>query len=137
MKKPNIDIIDDLKKCSLDALRDGYYIESSIIIFQAVEQLLRILISGIAKAKNVKEDITNRCYIEEQSFSRLITYYELLDPNNELTDRLKKLNQNRNSMIHRIFYDFESLTCLKDELREFIKEAVKLNELIRSELNSN
>jgi len=52
MKKADLEVMDELKKWSMSAYRDGYFIEAAIIVFQTFEQMLRILISGSAKGRN-------------------------------------------------------------------------------------
>ncbi len=56
IKKPNLEIIEDLKNSSLDAFEHGHYLQSAIIIFQTVENLLRIAIRGYGKGHGISED---------------------------------------------------------------------------------
>ncbi len=134
-QKVNLGIINDLKARSLEALKHGYALESALILFQTVEHLLRILISALGKNRTVDQEILLDCSEREQSFSRLITYFELLYPGNELTSSLKALNNKRNTIIHRLFTNFESIETLNNELHEFVGEAVNLNALLIKEMN--
>lgn len=133
-KRINFNIINSLKDRSLKAWKEGFALESAIIVFQTVERLLRIAISGYAKGRKVKEDIITKCAENEQSFVKLISYYELLNPKNSLTEKLQKFNDKRNSIMHKIFIDFESIDHLQKELENFVLEGAKINEALRKEL---
>ncbi|MCK4820377.1 hypothetical protein KA005_31725 [bacterium] len=135
-KRKNFDnIVDDLRNRSLEAFKQGHSLESAIIVFQTVENLLRIAISGFAKGKKVRKEIIKRCSEKDQSFLRLISYFELVNPQNKLTKRFERLNNKKNSIMHRISFDFESIDRLQTELNEFVLEGAKLNEELRKELN--
>ncbi len=130
----NTSQINNLIERSIIASKDGYFLESAIISFQVVEQRLRLVIAVRATLLNVRKNIVDGCAYKEQSFPRLINYYGLLNPNNDLTQKLQKLNTKRNSLIHKIFYAFESKKQLEKELVNFIEEATKLNNFLITEL---
>ncbi len=124
---PNIDIIDELKKASLDAFEHDHFLQSAIILFQLVEGLLRIAISGFGRNHGVSEENLKKAANNEQSFARLVLYLDLIYPENGLGNRLLNFNNKRNLIMHKIFYKFHSMDTLRNEVKDFICEAVKLN----------
>jgi intein-encoded DNA endonuclease-like protein len=51
----------------------------------------------------------------------------LIAPEYPLIERLSKLGKRRNNLIHNLFYKFTSIDDLRVELKQFCRDAVKLN----------
>ncbi|MBI4379855.1 MAG: hypothetical protein HY574_01495 [candidate division NC10 bacterium] len=130
-RKPNLAVVDALKEASLKAFREGHSLESAVIIFQTVDVLLRMSIKAFARSRGVSNVSLNKVAEDEQSFSRLVLYFDLVCPSNILSDRLRHLNSQRNAVLHRLFYNFDSIESLRSELSEFCVEAAKLNQELR------
>ncbi len=136
-KSPNFNIIDDLKQASLDAFGNQHYLESAIIIFQTIEFLLRMAVKGSGRGHGVSEENIKTCSDDERSFSRLVLYLDLIKPDNGLSEKLLDLNKQRNSIVHRLFYEFDSFDSLKDQVEEFCLKGARLNEELRDFLGVN
>jgi len=130
-KKPNFEIIEDLKNSSLDSFKQKHYLQSAIIIFQTVENLLRIAIRGFGKGHGISDDSLKKAADEEISFYRLVLHFDLINPENGLSKRLLKFNKERNRIMHSLFVDYESMTDLEESLQEFCMDGIKLNQDIR------
>ena len=77
------------------------------------------------------------CSDDERSFSRLVLYLDLIKPDNGLSEKLLDLNKQRNTIVHRLFYEFESFDSLRDQLEEFCRKGVRLNKELRDFLGIN
>ena len=136
-KSPNLNIIDGLKQASLDAFKDQHYLESSIIIFQTIEFLLRLAIKGYGRPHGVSDENIKKCSDDEISFSQLVLYLDLIKPENGLGEKLLDLNKERNAIVHRLFYEFDSFDSLQDQVKEFCLKGVRLNKELREFLGVN
>jgi len=56
----NIEIIDELKKPSPDTFGKEHYIQSTIIIFQTVEFLLRLAKKALGRSNGVSEKVIKK-----------------------------------------------------------------------------
>lgn len=124
-------MIGELKEASLDAFKHKHYLQSAVIIFQTVDILLRIMISGIARSKGIDENIRKEIAEKEMSFYRLVLYLNLLDPANELLEKLSSFNKTRNDIMHKLFLEFEDITKYEKALQDFCMEGIYLNEQLR------
>lgn len=124
-------MIGELKEASLDAFKHKHYLQSAVIIFQTVDILLRIMISGIARSKGIDENIRKEIAEKETSFYRLVLYLNLLDPANELLEKLSSFNKTRNDIMHKLFLEFEDMAEYEKTLQDFCMEGVHLNEQLR------
>ena len=115
-----------LQKIALDDYKKKNYLSSAIILSQALDGALRFAVDLLAKHKKVPED-TILAAVDDLSFYRLTIYLDLIKPDNQLTDRLRKLNNDRNNFVHKIFTEFESIHKLGRKLKGFCTEAAKLN----------
>lgn len=130
-KLPNLAIVEELKKASLESFSHGHYLQSAIIIFQTVESLLRIAIRAYGKDYGVSEVNLQEAANIEISFARLVLHFNLIYPENGLDKRLREFNKKRNRIIHRLFIDFESMSRLKEHLKKFCMEGISLNKELR------
>lgn len=124
-------MIGELKEASSDAFKHKHYLQSAVIIFQTVDILLRIMISGIARSKGSDENIRKEIAEKETSFYRLVLYLNLLDPANELLEKLSSFNKTRNDIMHKLFLEFEDITKYEKALQDFCMEGIYLNEQLR------
>ena len=125
LKRYQLEVAEDLCRAALEAHKTGNFFEAAIINFQRIEALLRILITGRGRAMMVVESAVS-AIDEEKSFHTLVVFFSLLMPKNQLSRKLFVLNKKRNSLIHKLFIDFESIESLKGELKSFSVEAIKL-----------
>lgn len=124
-------MMEELKAASLDAFEHKHYIQSAVIIFQTVEWLLRIMISATARSKDIDKDIQKKIAEKETSFDRLVLYLNLLDPANELLEKLRSFNKTRNNIMHKLFLKFEDTAEYEKTLQDFCMEGVHLNKQLR------
>jgi hypothetical protein len=129
--KYNSALIDQLKESALSSFRQGHYFQSGIILFQTVEVLLRICVSGLGRTHGVAASVLKECASDEISFRRLTLYLDLVSPQNGLGDRLRQLNTKRNAFVHEAFYQSESIDALNTRLEQFCVECVDLNAELR------
>jgi hypothetical protein len=129
-------IIGDLIRTAVTAAERQHYFEASIIIFQTVEGLLRIAIKVFGEAHGASKATLEKCADNETSFWRLVLHFDMIHPDNALGQRLLALNARRNKIMHRLFYDFDSLEHLEDELKAFCKEAMALNMALQESLET-
>jgi len=122
----NWDIVEDLNKAAREASDSGHYLESAIIIFQRLEILLRIILFSSAVKKRFSDFVLKRVE-DEKNFFQLVLYLDFVEPDNNLSERLLKLNDKRNSIMHRLFQSFESYDSVKNDLKEFCLEGLVLN----------
>jgi hypothetical protein len=132
--KLNETIVTDLKDAAEKAFRDKYYLQSAIIIFQTIEVLLRIYLSVVAKSKGIETDIREIISENEISFYKLTLYLNLLDPSNDLLQRLFSFNSTRNNIMHKLFIEYETIEQLETTLESFCMEGVKLNGDLRKKM---
>jgi hypothetical protein len=102
----------------------GEYLGSAIIQFQKVDWLLRIniAVSIVLINPESSESVIRRVVEEEDRFIRLVNYFDLLKPDNGLSQRLLEFNRRRNAIVHRLLYEFESFEDLQEELKKFCEE---------------
>jgi hypothetical protein len=133
IKRYQLAVAGELSEAALKAHKGGHYLESGIVTFQIIEAYLRIAIITYAKARGMPTS-TVKAIDNEQSFHRLVVFYSLLRPKDDISKRLFALNKKRNSLVHKIFIDFKSPKSLKIVLRNFSAEAIeiswKLNKLL-------
>jgi len=125
-EKYNLDLINELQTIAMEAFKANHYFQSAVIFFQRLEIILRFVTFYFAKKAEVNETAISEIN-REQSFFHLITFFSLIIPKNEISKSLIELNKRRNSFTHRLFIDFESAESVKDELKDFSREAIKLN----------
>lgn len=130
LESANVEIMEQLRKAVNDATDRGDYLPAAIYIFQMLEGTLRMHINWLAREKNVSEENIKRISEDEIVFPRLVLYFDVLRPDNGLSERLLNLNKKRNSIIHRLFFDFESLDSLKEFLEGFCQEGIELYKLL-------
>lgn len=106
----------------------GEYLGSAIIQFQKVDWLLRVNIAVLIVLINPEssESVIRRVVEEEDRFIRLVNYFDLLKPDNGLSQRLLEFNRRRNAIIHRLF-EFKSFEDLQEELKRFSEEGFSLS----------
>jgi hypothetical protein len=109
-----------LREIATRAFENGHYLESAIINFQTVEFCLRLVIHLLAVRAGISESPMKRLE-DEQSFFRLVLYFDLLKPGNILSQRLIKFNNDRNDFMHKLYYS-ESVKSLETDLRKFCSE---------------
>lgn len=132
----NQGLIRDLVKAAVVAAEKQNYFEASIIMFQAVEGLLRIAIKVFGQGHGASKVTLEKCADNETSFWRLVLHLDMIRPENVLGRRLLALNAQRNKIMHRLFYDFDSMEHLQEELRAFCKKAMELNVLLQETLGT-
>jgi|GEM_PF-2506705 len=126
-KKINDKILQGLYEIFVKAFRGEHYLESAIIGFQLVELFLRSVIYGFARGNFSPENIIKRLE-SEQRFFQLVIFLGLVKPDdNGLCDKLFKFNENRNKIVHKLFY-VKSLTTPKNTLKDFSKESMVIIE---------
>jgi hypothetical protein len=125
-----ISIIVTLAKSAGEAFKSGHYLESSIIMFQAVDYFLRLVINTWARQKGSSKDILARLRAE-QHFPNLVIFLGLVKPDNGISERLFKFNKKRNAFVHRLF-EFETIESLEKELIVFHEESLALIEALTS-----
>lgn len=130
----NQEIIRDLVKRAVTAVENQHFFEASIIIFQTVEGLLRIAIQVFGKAHGIAPQTLQKCSDNETSFWRLVMHYDIVCPGNGLGGQLLALNARRNRIMHRLFYDFDSMEHLQAQMKAFCKEAMTLNMALQKAL---
>lgn len=133
----NIDFVTRLQALVIRSFTAGNYLESGIMAFQLTEVALRIVIEGFARGSGINEKVIKEISNEERSVSRLITYFDMLIPDNTISERLHKLNEMRNKAMHNLLFKFSSEDHAKKELKQFCKEAITLNVELLSLLNIN
>jgi hypothetical protein len=109
------------------AFSSGKYLGFAVIQFQKVDWLLRLSIAALMPP-DCPEQIVKRVLEQEDRFSRLINYFDLLKPDNGFSDRLLDFNNRRNNIIHKLLYAFESYDTLQDELKKFCEDGIRLFE---------
>lgn len=130
-------LLSDMEQASLEAYTKGHYIQSGLILFQAIETLMRILIKTHGQKHKVKESALTEAADKEQSFLRLTLHLDLVYTDNELSDDLRRLNRRRNDTMHRLFYEFESRQEMESKLREFCLEAKNLRDRLAKEVHED
>lgn len=136
LDKLNADFAVGLRNSGIKSFEAGHYLESSIIAFQLLEVYLRMTIEGLAMASGINEKVINEISYNEQSVAKLITYLDMLYPNNHLSERLRDLNTKRNQIMHNLLFTFKSEDQLKGELKKFYRSAVQLHQNFSSLLDS-
>jgi len=119
-------IVDDLKEIARKDFQEEHFLSSSIIIFQTVVGLLRNILTKVAQHRKVNKD-TMKVIENELSFSRLVLFFDLICPNNGMSQDLRRINTKRNKIFHSLFYEFESLNSLNKTLKNFCDDAAKMN----------
>jgi len=119
-------MVKDLNDAAREASESGHYLQSAIIIFQRLEILLRIILFSSAVKKRLS-DFALKQIEYEKNFFQLVLYLEFIEPDNNLSEKLLKLNDKRNSIMHRLFQSFESYDSVKSDLKDFCLEGLVLN----------
>jgi hypothetical protein len=125
-KSLNLGIVEDLQIAKLESIKSGHLLQSAIISFQEIEVLLRIAIDAFRKKINLSQ-LTIKSIEEEQSFLKLVVYFDLIKPNTSISDKLFDFNTRRNAFMHKIFYGHETILSLKRELKNFCSKSLELN----------
>jgi len=126
IKRYQLNFAEELNKAAMKAHEAGNYLEAGIINFQRTEALLRITILAYAYHRRISPS-TIKAIKEEQSFYSLVIFYSLLNPKNNISEKLFALNQKRNSLVHKIFLNYKSPKSLEDELKNFSSEAIAIS----------
>ena len=71
----------------------------------------------------------------EKNFFQMVLYLGFVEPDNNLSERLLKLNDRRNSIMHRLFHSFESYDSVKNDLKDFCLEGSVLNNRVSKMLD--
>ncbi len=135
-KPANMRLMKELVRAAVGAIENQHFFDASIIIFQTVEGLLRIAIKAYGERQGISKANLHKCAENERSFWRLVLHLDMVCPENGLGKRLLALNGKRNKVMHRIFYDFDSLEHLGGETRSFCKEAMELNVALQALLGA-
>ncbi|HSR52162.1 MAG TPA: hypothetical protein VLV83_15125 [Acidobacteriota bacterium] len=128
-------LLSDMELASLEAYTKGHYIQSALILFQAIETLLRIVIRTHGQARGIPDKVLLEAADKEQSFLRLTLHLDLVFPKNEYTEKLRILNRMRNDTMHRLFFEFESRDEMEERLKEFCQEARNLRDSLSDEVH--
>ncbi len=128
-------LMGDMERASLDAFGKGHYIQCALILFQAIETLIRVLINTYAERLGVSESAIREAAAKEQSFLRLTLHLDLVFPGNGLTKELRRLNRTRNDTMHRLFYEFETRREMEEKLRAFCQEALVIRDRLAHEVH--
>lgn len=104
-----------------EAFKNGHYLESVLIYFQAVELQLRLVLIVLCENARLQKIID-----DEDRFFRLINYLDLLKPDNNLSERLRKFNSTRNKVVHNLIFSFVSTGDLNKKLKSLSVEALAL-----------
>lgn len=128
------DLMGDIERASQEAYRKGHFIQSALILFQALETLLRIYIKTHGQRRGVHESVLAEAADKEQSFLRLTLHLDLIHPENGYSNDLRRLNRRRNDTMHRLFYEYESRDEMEEKLREFCLEAQTLRDGLAKEI---
>jgi hypothetical protein len=132
----NQQLIRDLISVAVAAVEKQNYFEASIILFQTVEGLLRIAVKLFGEAQGASKRTLEKCADNETSFWRLVLHLDMIRPDNVLSRQLLALNARRNKIMHRLFYDFDSMEQLQRELRSFCEDAMAVNVALQETLRT-
>jgi hypothetical protein len=130
-----ISIIEALCKRADEAFKGSYYLESATIMFQVVENYLRIAVKILAQNNSVKEVIEK--LKKETSlkhpyyFYTYVNFFQQVKPGNSLPKKLYDFNNTRNRFVHRLCFDFESIDSLENVLKDFYRESLELKESLK------
>lgn len=128
-------LLSDMEQASLEAYTKGHYIQSALILFQAIETLLRIVIRTHGQAQEIPDKVLLEAADKEQSFLRLTLHLDLVFPKNEYSEKLRVLNRMRNDTMHRLFFEFESRDEMEERLQAFCQEARDLRDSLSEEVH--
>jgi hypothetical protein len=106
------------------AFNEKHYHESAVIYFQTLEFSLRLVVHFLGLRAGLSKSALERMEIE-RSFYHLILYFDLLDPGNSLSERLLKFINQRNDLIHKLYFS-ETNKLLEAYLIDFCLEAKDL-----------
>jgi len=118
--------LSNLYSMAYETYKKGHYIESALINFQLVEIQLRLITHIFAKRIGLTDSTYKKIVEKEDRFFLLINYLDLLKPDNGLSDRLRKLNKERNDFVHGLLFTHQSLVTLNKSLKKFCDESVNL-----------
>ena len=124
----NTELIEHIKERSIAALQDEAYIETAVIMFQINEQLLRICIEALATKHGVSEKKVDECAWIEISIPNLLKYLDLLDPDNQISDKFATYNKARNKIMHKLFHSFTSIEEYQERLKEFCRKSIAIHD---------
>jgi hypothetical protein len=128
LERYQLEVVENLNKAGLEAIKTGHHFEGAIINFQRLEVLLRLATTIYATELGINKSAL-RAINEEQRFHNIVVFFSFVRPKSGLSERLSALNRKRNSFIHKLFIDYKSTESLKRELKSFNLEIV---DLIRS-----
>lgn len=128
-------LLGDIEQASREAFDKGHYIQSALILFQAIETLLRIVIKTYGQQKGITDLALTEAADREQSFLRLTLHLDLVYPQNTFSEALRQLNRRRNDTMHRLFFEFESRDEMEGKLKEFCVEARLLRDTLAREVH--
>lgn len=128
-------LLGDIEQASREAFEKGHYIQSALILFQAIETLVRIVIKTYGQKKGISDQALTEAADREQSFLRLTLHLDLVYPENTFTEGLRQLNRWRNDTMHRLFFEFESRDEMEGKLKEFCLEARLLRDTLAREVH--
>lgn len=126
--------LSDMESISREAFEKGHYIQCALILFQAIETLLRVLLKTKGQLAGIPEATLTEAADREPSFLRLTLHLDLLVPDNGFSDDLRRLNRRRNDAMHRLFFEFESRAEMESKLRKFCQEARRLRDAMSREV---
>ncbi len=129
-------LLGDIEKASREAFDKGHYIQSALILFQAIETLLRIVIKTYGQRRGISDLALTEAADREQSFLRLTLHLDLVYPENAFSESLRQLNRRRNDTMHRLFFEFESRDEMEGKLKEFCLEARLLRDTLAREVHA-
>jgi hypothetical protein len=117
-----------LNKRAVHTFKNGYYLESAIIIFQNLEIALRLIVIISAMGKGLSILTMKRILENDNRFVRLVDYFSLFRPempSDRFPEKLKKFNEKMNSIIHKLF--FKKYDSLNKELKDICEEGFRIN----------
>ena len=129
-------LLGDIERASSEAFEKGHYIQSALILFQAIETLLRIVIKTCGQRRKISDQALTEAADREQSFLRLTLHLDLVYPENTFSENLRQLNRRRNDTMHRLFFEFESRLEMEEKLKEFCIEARLLRDTLAREVRN-
>jgi hypothetical protein len=106
---------------------EGHFLEAAIVAFQSTELSLRRAIVEFGKLRKIHEDVPKKLGEDEQSFLRLTYFLELLYPDHELAETLRRLNTMRNKFIHSLFHFQEPTPVIRAQAKSFCGDADRIN----------
>jgi len=110
--------------------RKGEYLGALVIEMLILEGTLSLVVGNLLTKKHVVDEEASEYWEKYPNFYTLINYYYLLTQEKPTYEKLKDINNRRNKIIHKLFFEFTSLSNLQ-------KEAQSICEDIIVDLNKN